>query len=309
MSRPEPYPGRIAHTYSIVARDERTGDLGVAVQSHWFSVGTTVAWARAGVGAVATQAMANPAIGPDALALMQQGASSQDALGSVLEKDPGRELRQVGVIDTRGLSSAHTGARCIEAAGHRTGKGYSVQANMMTSDKVWPAMAEEFESSHGQLAERMLATLEAAEEAGGDIRGRQSACLLVVRGHPTGMEWKDRLVDLRVDDSSNPVKELRRLLKVHRAYEHMDAGDIAMEEGKMDVAKDHYSAAEEMFPYNEEMAFWHAVTLANVGDLQGAIPLFSQVFERNPDYKVLAARLVPVNMLRLQPEEMERILR
>ncbi|HEX8335540.1 MAG TPA: DUF1028 domain-containing protein, partial [Pyrinomonadaceae bacterium] len=168
-----PRPLRPVHTYSIVARDPATGELGVAVQSHWFSVGSNVAWAEAGVGAVATQSFIDPSYGKGGLDLMRGGAPAGEALKSLLAKDEGRDVRQVAMIDARGRVAAHTGAKCIEAAGDRTGANYSVQANMMLNDKVWPAMARAFESAPGDLAERMLAALDAAEGAGGDIRGRQ----------------------------------------------------------------------------------------------------------------------------------------
>lgn len=300
--------GRMVHTYSIVARDPDTGDMGVAVQSHWFSVGTVVAWAQSGVGAVATQALANPAFGPQGLQLMGEGMNAGQAVRELLKADNGREFRQLAMVDSNGVCDVHTGAKCVAAAGHSVGEGFTVQANMMRSDRVWPAMAHAFRSSRGPLAERMLMALEAAEATGGDIRGSQSACLLVVRGTSTGQPWKDRLVDLRVDDAPQPIWELRRLLKVHRAYERMNQGDEALEGGDMALAMEHYSMAEAMFPENEEMAYWHAVTLSNVGEMKAALPIFAQVFRANPDWKEMTPRLVPAGLLKVSPTELKRIL-
>lgn len=300
--------GRLVHTYSIVARDPESGDLGVAVQSHWFSVGTVVAWARSGVGAVATQAMANPSFGPQGLTLMGEGKNACEAVQEVLDADIGREFRQLAMIDSNGDCEAYTGAKCVAAAGHIVGDGFIVQANMMRSDRVWKAMAEAFTSSRGPLAERMLMALEAAEASGGDIRGSQSACLLVVRGRTTGDAWKDKLVDLRVDDAPDPIWELRRLLKVHRAYERMNQGDEALENGNMKLAMEHYSTAEAMFPENEEMAYWHAVTLANIGEVKASLPIFQQVFKVNADWKEMTPRLVPAGLLRVSPADLKKIL-
>ena len=201
---------RPVHTYSIVARDPSTGELGVAVQSHWFSVGPIVAWAEAGVGAVSTQSFVDPSYGKLGLDLMRAGKSAPDALKSLTAGDEGREVRQVAMIDAQGRVDAWTGKKDIQAAGHIIGNNYSVQANMMLSDTVWPAMSAAFENTKGDLTERMLAALEAAQTAGGDIRGKQSAALIVVTGKPTGQAWKDRVFDLRVDDSSEPLIELRR---------------------------------------------------------------------------------------------------
>src|SRR5918911_3278078 len=244
---------------AIVARDPATGEMGVAVQSHWFSVGSNVAWAEAGVGAVATQSFIDPSYGRNGLELMRGGASAQEALRSLLAKDEGRDVRQVAMLDARGRVAAHTGAKCIEAAGDHTGKEYSVQANLMSNANVWPAMARAFESARGDLADRMLAALDAAQAAGGDIRGRQSAALIVVTGKPTGQAWKDRLFDLRVDDSPEPLKELRRLVRLQRAYNHMNAGDLAVEKKDNEGALREYSAAERLVPDKAEMGYWHAV--------------------------------------------------
>ena len=236
------------HTYSIVARDAKTGELGVAVQSHWFGVGAMVPWAEAGVGAVATQSFVDASYGKLGLDLMRAGRSAPDALKGLLAADPSREVRQVAMIDFSGKVSAHTGAKCIPATGQHVGENYSVQANLMLSDKVWPAMARAFESTQGDLAGRMLAALDAAQAEGGDIRGKQSAALIVVSGKPTGRTWQDRVFDLRVDDHADPVGELRRLVNLQRAYNLMNDGDLAVEKKDHEGALKAYAAARALCP-------------------------------------------------------------
>lgn len=299
----------LVHTYSIVAYDPETGDIGVAVQSHWFSVGTVVTWAEPGVGAVATQSFSNPAFGPQGLALMKSGLSAEKALKAMLLADDGRDYRQVGIIDVSGNAANHTGAKNIPAAGGIVGENYAVQANMMKNDKVWPAMAKAFEEAEGSLAEKMLLALEAAENAGGDIRGKQSAALLVVAGESTGKIWKDTKVDIRVDDHSDPLAELRRLLKVHQAYEFMNAGDVAVEDGDFDKASALYSTAESMFPDNLEMKYWHAVNLANTGQLKEALPMFKAVFSEDANWRDLTPRLIDNGVLTVDEKELKEILK
>jgi uncharacterized Ntn-hydrolase superfamily protein len=178
----------------------------------------------------------------------------------------------------------------------------------MLNDKIPGAMSKAFEESKGPLPERLIAALFAAQEAGGDIRGKQSACLLVVKGRSSGKVWEDRLIDLRVEDNPEPLKELSRLLKVHRAYDHMNAGDLAVEHGDMQLAMKEYSTAEEMFPDNEEMKFWHATSLVNIGKLDEALPIFKEVFSKNENYKILVPRLVPIGQLKVNDEELQKIL-
>ena len=299
----------LAHTYSIVAYDSITGDMGVAVQSHWFSVGPLVAWGEAGVGVVATQSFVNPDFGPKGLELLKNGLSPQEALDSLLSEDEGQAVRQVAILNNKGIAAVHTGEKCIQSAGHILGDNYSVQANLMENDKVWRAMSKAFEKSYRlPLAERMVTALDAAQGVGGDIRGKQSAAILIVRAKPTGQIWKDRLVDLRVEDHKNPVKELKRLLKVHRAYEHMNEGDLAVEKGDIEKAMVEYNAASEMFPDNEEMKFWTAVTLANVGRLDDALPLFKEVFSKNENWRVLTPRLIDNQLLTVSEADLEKIL-
>lgn len=301
-------PLRPVHTYSIVARDPITGELGVAVQSHWFSVGPIVAWAEAGVGAVATQSFVDPSYGKLGLDLMRLGKSGPDALKALLAGDEARDVRQVAMIDAQGRVDAWTGKNDIQAAGHIVGTNFSVQANLMLNDKVWPAMAQAFQNTKGDLADRMLAALDAAQAVGGDIRGRQSAALIVVTGKPTGQPWKDRTFDLRVDDSPEPLQELRRLVTLQRAYNHMNAGDLAVEKKDNEGALREYSAAEKLVPDNAEMIYWHAVALVNMGRVEESLPLFRKVFQMDPNWATLTPRLPASGLLPNNNAVIQRIL-
>lgn len=295
-------------TYSIVARNPQTGEMGVAVQSHWFSVGSIVGWAEAGVGAIATQALVNPAFGPDGLQLLRKGKTPTEALHALLDADEGYELRQVAILGTNGEVAAHTGARCIVEAGHQTGAGFSVQANMMLNKTVWPAMAEAYTQSTGPLAERMVAALEAAQAEGGDVRGQQSAALLVVRAQATGKPWEDRVIDLRVEDHPAPVDELKRLLRVHRAYQHMNAGDEALEAEDIDRALQEYGSAEALLPGNLEPHYWHAISLANLGRLGEALPMFRSIFAQDINWRTLTERLPAAGLLDINEQDLQAIL-
>ncbi len=309
LERIEPRcPLRPVHTFSIVARDPNTGELGVAVQSHWFSVGSVVPWAESGVGAVATQSFIDPSYGILGLALMRTGRSAPDTLKGLLAADEGREVRQVAMIDAQGRVDAWTGKNDIQAAGHHIGKDYSVQANLMLNDKVWPAMAAAFEATKGDLAQRMLAALDAAQAVGGDIRGRQSAALIVVTGKPTGQAWKDRIFDLRVDDSAEPLKELRRLVTLQRAYNHMNAGDLAVEKKDNEGALREYGAAEKLVPDSAEMTYWHAVALVNMGRVDESLPLFKRVFAMDRNWIELTPRLPKSGLLPDDSKLIKRIV-
>lgn len=301
------YSKPFAHTYSIVARDPVTGEMGVAVQSHWFSVGSIVAWGEAGVGVIATQSFVNVSFGLRGLELLKQGKTPQEVVDELISTDEGRDERQLAVLDSKGNAASYTGKKCIPEAGNKVGENYSVQANMMLNNTVWGAMADAFENSTGPLAERLIATLEAAQNEGGDIRGKQSASLLIVRGESTGNKWEDKLIDLRVEDSDEPVKELRRLLKVHRAYEHMNNGDLAIEKGDIELALKEYSTAEEMFPDNLEMKFWHAVTLAGIGKVDESLPIFKEVFSKDANWRELLMRLPKVDLFNVSDDDMEKI--
>ncbi|QSQ16793.1 DUF1028 domain-containing protein [Myxococcus landrumensis] len=292
-----PVPRRPVHTYSIVARDPVTGDLGVAVQSHWFSVGSTVPWAEAGVGAVATQSFVDPTYGKLGLDFMRAGRGAPETLKGLLAADVAGDVRQVGMVDAQGRVAAHTGKNNIAAAGHLVGEGFTVQANMMEKDTVWPAMAKAYRDAKGDLAERMLMALEAAEAQGGDIRGKQSAAIIVVSGKATGRPWVDRRFDLRVEDHPEPLKELRRLITLQRAYNAMNEGDLALERKDTDGALAAYSTAAKIAPGNAEMLFWHAISLVGLGRVDEAMPLLNKAYAADPRWKELVTRLPAAGLL------------
>ncbi|MFX1548905.1 MAG: DUF1028 domain-containing protein [Promethearchaeota archaeon] len=298
-----------AHTYSIVARDPQTGELGVGVQSHWFSVGSIVSWGEAGVGVVATQSLVNKSFGLRGLGFLKQGKTPKEAIDILLSDDEGRDVRQVAILDTQGRVATHTGLKCIKHAGHNVGDNFSVQANMMLSDRVWSAMAEAFEKfTNLSLPERIIKTLEAAESVGGDIRGKQSAALLVVAGKSTENKWEDPVIDLRVEDHIEPLKELNRLLRIFRAYEHMNNGDLAIEKGNMEKALEEYDTAQKMFPENPEMMYWTAVSLANKNKLENALVLFKKIFKKEKNWRLLTERLPHSELLNLSEEDLKKIL-
>jgi len=275
-------------TYSIVACDPASGDLGVAVQSHWFSVGSVVTWARAGVGAVATQSIAEPAYGPRLLDRLGAGEEPQAALDALVAEDEGGRFRQVAVVDSAAAVAVHTGEGCIDHAGHEAGEGFSVQANMMASADVWPAMAEAFRSAEGPLARRLLAALDAGEGAGGDVRGRQSAALVVVAGEGEGWE---REVELRVEDDPEPLTELRRLLGLHDAYALASEGDDLVGQGRSEEAADCYRTAAELAPDNEELRFWAGLSLMQGGSTEEGRVALERVIAANDGWRQLLLRL------------------
>jgi uncharacterized Ntn-hydrolase superfamily protein len=324
IAQTRPTPVRPGHTFSIVARDPQTGEMGVAVQSHWFCVGCSVAWAEAGVGAIATQSFIDPSYGKLGLDLMRTGKSAPDALKGILASDAGRNVRQVAFVDLQGDVAVWTGGKDIADAGHIAGdpvadkntsadgtlwvgKNFSVEANMMLNDKVWPAMAKAYQETKGDLADRMMAALDAAQAAGGDIRGRQSAAVIVVKAKSTGNPWNDRIFDLRVDDSPEPLKELRRLITVQRAYNHMNAGDLAVEHKDNEGALREYSAASKLVPDNLEMLYWHAVALVTMNRVDESLPLFRKVFQGDPNWIELTRRLPKAGLLPEDPKLMEKI--
>jgi uncharacterized Ntn-hydrolase superfamily protein len=277
-------------TYSIVARDPRSGELGVAVQSHWFSVGGIVAWARAGVGAVATQSIAEPAYGPRLLDRLTAGAHAPAALAELTAQDEQAAVRQVAVVDARGVATCHTGERCIAHAGDTSGDGFSAQANMMASPGVWPAMARAYESAAGPLARRLMAALHAAEAAGGDVRGRQSAALLVVPA--TGEDWRT-VRDLRVEDSAEPLTELDRLLDVADAYELAGEADELAGQGRHAEAGTLYERAGALAPGNHELLFWSGLAAAQAGDMPRALERVRRAIAARPAWRELLDRLEP----------------
>lgn len=300
-------PLRPVHTYSIVARDPASGQIGVAVQSHWFAVGDLVPWARAGVGAVATQSFIDVRYGVQGLALMAEGMSAGVALERLLGVDPNPALRQVAMIDASGRIAQYTGRQCIAYAGQARGDNFAVQANLMIAPGVPEAMAAAYRRADGSLAERMLAALEAAQEQGGDLRGKQSAAILVVRAEPGEKPWEDRLVDLHVEDHPAPLQELRRLLVLHDAYQHMNRGDHALESDNMEAALEQYGQAEVLAPDKPEMKFWHAVSLTNAGRVDEALPLFEVLFSQDGRWRELVSRLVEAGLLTTETRALARI--
>ena len=299
----------LAHTFSIVARDAVTGEMAVAVQSHWYSVGSLVSWGEAGVGVVATQSFVNKSFGLRGLELLKQGKSPREAMDILLSDDAGKEVRQVAILDTKGNVASHTGKNCIEFASHQNGENFSVQANMMLTDKTVPAMKESFlQTDKLPLAERMIEVLKAAQKAGGDIRGKQSAALLIVPGKSTGKPWDDRLIDLRVDDHENPIAEIERLLKVHRAYEHMNAGDFYVEKNDMVNAMKEYNAAMKQFPGNLEMQYWTAITLANNKEINKALPVLKKIYSKDPNWRELTRRLPKAGLLNVSDSDLKKLV-
>jgi uncharacterized Ntn-hydrolase superfamily protein len=295
-----------AHTYSIVARDHATGELGVAVESHYFSVGSVVTWAAAGVGAVATQALVEPSYGQLGIDLMRAGKSAPDALAGLVASDPMSAIRQVAMVDAEGRVAAHTGSMAIAEAGHITGDGFSVQANMMLRATVWPAMAEAYKSARGELVDRLMAALDAAEAEGGDIRGRQSAAILIVSGNNTGKPWSDKVYDVRVDDAPEPLKEIRRLVSVARAYSHMRVALTAMQAGDFETHSREFEEASQLLGDNLEMRFWHAMGLLTSGKIEQGMALLSAVTTRDRNWATLALRLPPF-MLSVDAATREKI--
>ena len=298
----------LSGTYSIVAYDKENGQIGVAVQSHWFSVGSSVTWAEAGVGAVATQSFVEPSYGALGLELMRAGKTAPQALKGLTAADPNLDVRQVAMVDIKGNVAAHTGKLCIDAAGHTTGENFSCQANMMEKNTVWKAMAEAFKNTRGELVDRLMAALEAAEAEGGDIRGKQSAAILVVKAVPSGAPWRDRIYHLRVEDHPTPLKELRRLITVAKAYRHMNAGDDYLTENNVKDALKEYTTAMNIYPGNPEMIFWPAVTMAASGKVEQSLPLFKKVFQQDTRWAELLKRLPKVNQFPKDEALMKKIL-
>lgn len=304
----ESRPLRPVSTYSIVARDATSGQLGVAVQSHWFSVGSLVSWAEPGVGAVATQSFVDPNYGPLGLQLMRAGKSASEALAALLAIDENANVRQVGMIDANGVVANHTGQMSIDAHCDSAGEGFTVQANLMGQATVCDAMVEAYTKAEGDLAERLMLALEAAEAEGGDIRGKQSAAILVVNGDRSLPPWGGRVIDLRVEDHADPLLEMRRLLTLARAYNLMNEGDGYMADGDVEAAVAAYSAAEAIAPDSHEMIFWHAATLAGAGRVDESLPLFEKAFAMWPQWRELVTRLPASGLLPDDPEVIAKIL-
>jgi uncharacterized Ntn-hydrolase superfamily protein len=287
---------RLAATYSIVARDPETGEIGVGVQSHYFSVGSAVPWAQPGVGAVATQSILEVSYGPKGLAKLSAGEPAESVLAALVEQDAGRALRQVAVLDAEGRSACHSGALCVPAFGHAQGRGWSAQGNMLRSDAVWQGMGPAYERSRGSLAERLLAALEAAEAAGGDVRGRQSAAILVVAGERPANPWEGRLVDLHVEHHAHPLEELRRLLDIHRAHRLFEEARGLFGSGAFERAVPLLEEARKLQPDDVEFAFWTGVAFANAGRKQEARRWLREAYAADASWRELARRLAQVGL-------------
>ena len=304
-----PRAEQAAMTYSIVARDERTGEMGVAVQSHFFSVGSVVTWARAGVGAVATQAMVDVKYGPLGLELMSGGKSAEEALAALLRSDPSSESRQVAMVDSKGRVAAHTGKKCLPHAGHVTGEGFSCEGNIMRNERVWGQMKKAFEKNRAlPLAERMVSALEAAERAGGDIRGKQSSAILVVSREPKPNYWEGRLVDLRVEDHPAPVPELRRLLRYQRGYEWENRGDELLTAKDYSKAMEAYTMAYSLVPEVDELKYWAGIGLLSSGRTQKAVKILKEVISKDRNWAQVTKGVAKVGSPPISPDVLERIL-
>lgn len=301
------YKDKFAHTFSIVARDENTGEMGVAVQSHWFAVGNSVAWGKSGVGVVATQSFVNPSYGPNGLKLMEEGLTAEEALTKLVNMDQGEAYRQVAFVDVNGNTAAHTGQKCIESATHIKHENFSVQANMMLNDNVIPEMQYAFMKHNDlPLAERLVEVLKAAQKAGGDIRGKQSAAIIIVGAEKVENEWEDKIIDLRVDDHKNPIQELERLLSVKRGYDFMNKGDLAVEDGDIEGALEAYSEAEKLLKGNTEVTYWKAVSLWNADKKTQAIPILKTIFKKEPNWKTLTYRLLDSEIINSTSVELDK---
>ncbi|MFA0737514.1 MAG: hypothetical protein LKKZDAJK_000602 [Candidatus Fervidibacter sp.] len=298
----------LAGTFSIVAFDPKTGDLGVAVASRVLAVGAVVPYAQGGVGAVATQAFANTTYGPKGLALLRKGLTPAQVLKRLLAEDKDREQRQVGIVDAKGRAAAFTGKKCLPWAGHLVGKGYTVQGNILAGEQVVKAMAQAFESTKGELAERLMAALEAGEAAGGDARGKQSAALLVVRKGGGYGGFDDRYIDLRVDDHPEPVKELRRLLTMKLAWARLSEAARWRRKGNLQKAAEVLQEAVRRFPDQAVLHYDLACYLALLGRKEEALKELEIALQRDPNLKALAQKDDDLRSLRGNPR-FEKLVR
>jgi uncharacterized Ntn-hydrolase superfamily protein len=294
-------------TYSVAAVDQDAGLMGVAVQSHWLAVGAIVPWAAAGTGVLATQANADLAAGRRGLELLASSGSAATALAGLLDDHPRAAVSQIAVLDTTGRAAVHTGGHCVAEAGHRSGAGWSVQANMMLRPTVPDAMAATWtESAGAPLAARMLQVLRSAQAEGGDVRGQQSAAMLIVSLR-TG-EPLDTILDVRVDDSADPLAELERLCALGEAYrEHeLGLGVLAADPGQ---ALAHWTRAAELAPGQEELEFWRAVALASAGRRAEARQMLRPLFRASPGWRIMLERLPAAGLLPADPGLLEELLR
>lgn len=298
-----------AHTFSILAYDSVTKEIGVAVQSHWFAVGKTVAWGEAGIGVVVTQAVSNISFGPKGLELLRQGLSPQQVVDSLIKSDPAREMRQLAVMNKEGISAAYSGKYCLPSAGHIAGDNFSIQANTGYSDQIWSKMAVAFKQSNGALGDRMIAALKAGQSEGGDIRGKQSACMLIVAPTSSNRVWIDRKVDLQVADHKEPISELERLFHVQKAYDSLNKANYLFARGQHDEAHELYLKAQSMYPENRELTFWYTVELLNKNNVEKAIPILEETFKKAPEWRdVIVPRLYKIGMLMISKETYDKLL-
>ena len=296
-------------TYSIVARDPQTGRFGVAVQSHYLGVGPVVPWLEAGVGAVATQASVNISFGPMGLEMLRAGRSADEVVAGLVASDERAHVRQLGVVDANGRAAAHTGAECIPACGHLVRDGFSVQGNLLERDTCWPAMAAAYEQALGTgepLVERLLRAMEAAEAEGGDVRGRQSAAIMVVAAEPQQAAWRGRLMDMRIEDHPDPVPELRRIVTMQLAYSMLDEEGDEAKAGRS--ADERYALARGMSPDAYELVFWKGVELATTGDVEAARRELQVAFAADPRWRTTLQHLAEAGTQGVTSELAELLL-
>jgi uncharacterized Ntn-hydrolase superfamily protein len=294
-------------TYSIVARDPRGGAFGVAVQSHFFGVGPVVPWLEPSIGAIATQASVNVSFGPAGLELLRSGRSASEVVAELVASDPGSAERQLAVVDASGAAAAHTGERCIPAAGHIIGDGFSVQGNLLRSDRVWPAMADAYAGASGEpFWERLIRALEAAESAGGDVRGRQSAAIVIVSAEPVAQSWQGRLLDVRVDDHPDPVPELRRLATMSEAYRLMGELEVGADDDR--PIEQRYADARRLSPDATELVFWRGIQLALAGDEEAGRRELAIAFAADPTWREALRHVAEAGHVGNDPALVERLL-
>lgn len=294
--------GQLISTFSIVALDPSTKDLGVAVQSRYFSVGSTVPWAEADIGAIATQSFVNVSYGPRGLQLLREGLNVEEVIGRLTQNDEGKEFRQLGIVDAKGNASAFTGSRCLDWAGSKVGKNYAVQGNILASEDVVNRMVYRFESTQGDLAERLVAALDGGQEAGGDARGRQSAAMLVVRRNRGRAGYGDRYIDLRVEDHTDPIVELKRLLVMHHVYGLIDEGEDKMTTGDLEGALKAVKSALSLNPGNDDAHIDYAIICLKLDRKQEALKEFKEALRLNPRMKTLIKQLPGAGLMDPSPE-------
>lgn len=297
----------LVHTYSVMAYDKEKKEMGIAVQSHWFAVGTVVPWLKAGVGVVSVQSFVNLIYASYGLALMEGDMTPKQALYSLLEKDISPEIRQIIMMDAKGNIEAYTGNKCVPEAGHIVRDGFSVQGNVMMTKDTLERMADRFENTKGGIDVKMLEALKVADKEKGDLRGKQSACMKIVSTEKPKHEWEGILLDIRVDDNKEPINELDRLLNIHKAYQHMNRAEMAFGEKDMEKAFKEYAKAQNLYSDNLELSFWEGVSLANIGKYHDAYSIFYTVFDKEPKWKTFTRRLITAEILNVDIDFIERL--